>query len=122
MINIESINPITQDNGPGIRVEVKLTNKGVELTPIELVNRIRKFRPYFEINNGGVTFIGIENCVNELVETCHICHKAGINTCIVLDEYNSIYDELLKYTDIIILKNKKDINIIKNKYSNITIY
>ena len=57
---INSINPMAMDCGPGIRVLVDIEQKedGIELTPNEMVDRIRKFRPYFGPDNGGVTFTG----------------------------------------------------------------
>ena len=123
MINIKEINPITYDNGPGIRVKVVISRDGnISLTPNELVDRIRKFRPYIELNNGGVTFIGDIYDIEELSITCCICHKAGINTCIELDNYNDKYDIILKYIDILILNNIDFIENILSKYKNIKIY
>ena len=123
MINIKEINPITENNGPGIRVEVILTKEnGIELTPNELVDRIRKFRPYIELNGGGVTFIGDICNIEELSSTCMICHKAGINTCIELDNYKNEYDLILKYIDIVIIDKIEYIEEIINKFNNIKIY
>ena len=83
---INSINPMAMDCGPGIRVLVDIEKKedGIELTPNEMVDRIRKFRPYFGPENGGVTFTGkdLNEYIEFVIETCHICHKAGITTCI----------------------------------------
>ena len=122
MINVERINPMTVNNGPGIRVEVVLTkNNQLSFTPNELVDRIRKFRPYIELNNGGVTFKGIITNIEALADTCHICHKAGINTCIELTDYKEEYNIILKYIDIVILNNLEYIDNIK-KYNNIEIY
>ena len=116
MINVEEINPITVNNGPGIRVEVVLSNNSeLSLTPNELVDRIRKFRPYIELNNGGVTFKGIFNNIEEISNACHICHKAGINTCIELIDYKEEYDIILKYIDIVILNSLDYIDKIYNK-------
>lgn len=123
MINLEEINPLTFDNGPGIRVKVVLSNNGsILLTPNELVDRIRKFRPYIELDNGGVTFTGIISDIEALSSTCLICHKAGINTCIELTNYSDEYDIILKYIDAVILNNFDYIDIIHSRYNNIQIY
>lgn len=123
MINLEEINPLTFDNGPGIRVKVVLSNNGsILLTPNELVDRIRKFRPYIELDNGGVTFTGIISDIEALFSTCSICHKAGINTCIELTNYSDEYDIILKYIDAVILNNFDYIDIIHSRYNNIQIY
>ena len=123
MINIKEINPITENNGPGIRVEVVLTKDiGISLTPNEVVDRIRKFRPYIELNGGGVTFVGDICNIEELASTCMICHKAGINTCIELNKYIKEYDLILKYIDVIIINEIMYIKEILSKFSNIKIY
>ncbi len=106
MGKIESINPMCFDSGPGIRVEVILSSEsGIELSSNELVDRIRKFRPYFGPDGGGVTFKGsIFEQTSFLIDTCQLCHKAGINTCIETtgNDYNESID-LLDYIDIVIL-------------------
>lgn len=105
--NILSIDPMNLNSGPGIRVEIYLSEDAeLTMTPLETVNRIRKFRPYFGPDGGGVTFKGkdIFKYADYLKETCLICHKAGINTCIETDglEYNNNL-ELLNYTDLFII-------------------
>lgn len=109
MMKIYSINPMSFDSGPGIRVEVILCDneEGIELTAKDLVDRIRKFRPYFGPDGGGVTFKGnnIFKYSQYLEETCLICHKAGINTCIETNGIDySNNNSLLNYVDLIILK------------------
>lgn len=110
MIKIYSMNPMSFDSGPGIRVEVVLcedTDDGIELTSKELVDRIRKFRPYFGPDGGGVTFKGndIFKYSKYLEEVCLICHKAGINTCIETNGINYNNDSmLLDNIDLVILK------------------
>ena len=92
MAKILEINPISENSGPGIRTEIILSNtdEGIELTPNQLVDRIRKFRPYIEINNGGITFKGDNIFLqsNFIDETSHICHKAGFKVCIMCDANN----------------------------------
>lgn len=103
---LELINPMSFNSGPGIRVEVLISNTvGLEVNPKDMVDRIRKFRPYFGPDGGGVTFKGalLEN-IAFLKETCRICHKAGINTCIELSAKKYQNDkELFKDIDLIIL-------------------
>lgn len=109
MGKISTMNPMSFDSGPGIRVEVQLSNEddenGIELTPNELVDRIRKFRPYFGPDGGGVTFKGnIFEQAKFIEDTCHICHKAGINTCIETTGNDYIDDtNILNYVDIVII-------------------
>lgn len=105
--HILSIDPMSLNSGPGIRVEIYISqNAELTMTPMETVNRIRKFRPYFGPDGGGVTFKGKEifKYATYLKETCLICHKAGINTCIETDglDYNDDL-ELLNYTDLFII-------------------
>lgn len=105
--NILSIDPMSLNSGPGIRVEIYLDESAeLILTPKETVDRIRKFRPYFGPAGGGVTFKGkdIFKYVDYLKETSVICHKAGINTCIETDglDYSGNV-ELLNYIDLAII-------------------
>lgn len=103
---IESINPMSFDSGPGIRVEVILSKEsGILLTVNELVNRIRKFRPYFGVDGGGVTFKGdVFLDYDYLYNICRLCNKSGINVCIETNGllYNSDLD-IFKYLDLVIL-------------------
>ena len=102
--NIENINPMQEIPCLGFRVEVIISKDGYEITSNELVNRIRKFRPYIELNNGGVLFKGeIISQIDFVLESCKICHKAGINTCIEID-YKNYNKELFKNIDFIILE------------------
>ncbi len=103
---ISSINPMSFDSGPGIRVSVELNNTNeLSLTPNEMVDRIRKFRPYIGPDGGGVTFYGnLFEQKDFLKETCLISHKAGINTCIITNGIDYVDDEaLFKHIDLVIL-------------------
>ena len=110
MVKIYSMNPMSFDSGPGIRVEVVLCDdneEGIELSPKALVDRIRKFRPYFGPDDGGVTFKGVNifNYSDYLEETCIICHKSGISTCIETNGIDYVDNmRLLNYIDFVILK------------------
>lgn len=97
----------------------KNTNR--KMTSKEVVDLIRKYRPYIELG-GGVTFSGGEPLVQSefLLEMLKMCKKAGIHTCIDTSGtgYDIKYlDDILKYTDLVIL----DIKAIDNEnYKKIT--
>ena len=136
---IHSIETLGLVDGPGIRVVVFMQGcklrckfchnpdtwfkeKNLSIEPEELVGIIRKYRPYFEDSNGGVTFSGGEPLFQSefLKETLIICKKAGIHTC--LDTSGTGYnpedlDEIFKRTDLFLL----DIKAIEpDKYEEIT--
>lgn len=133
---IHSIETMGLVDGPGIRIVVFLQgcplrcifchnpetwNKSskLQMTSKEIVDEIRKYRPYIEMG-GGVTFSGGEPLFQSefLCEMLKMCKKAGIHTCIDTSGtgYNKEYlDEILKYTDLIIL-DVKAINEEKYKY------
>lgn len=124
---IHSIQTMGLLDGPGIRVVVFLqgcpirccfchnpdtwkANTNLQITPKELVDQIRMYRPYIE-DGGGVTFSGGEPLMQSefLLETLKLCKKAGIHTCI--DTAGNGYDEkivkdILKYTDLVLLDIK----------------
>ena len=124
---IHSIETMGLVDGPGIRVVVfmqgcplrclfchnpetwnkKSNNK---MTSKEIVDEVRKYRPYIE-NDGGVTFSGGEPLLQTkfLLEMLKMCKKAGFHTCIDTSGtgYTKKYlDEVLKYTDLVILDIK----------------
>ena len=135
---IHSIETMGLVDGPGIRIIIflqgcplrctfchnpetwnKRSNK--EMTSKEIVDEIRKYRPYIE-KDGGVTFSGGEPLFQSefLLEMLRMCKKAGIHTCIDTSGtgYDKKYlDEILKYTDLVILDIKA---IEENKYKEIT--
>ena len=91
------------------------------MTSKEVVDEVRKYRTYIEMG-GGVTFSGGEPLLQSefLLDMLKLCKKAGFHTCIdtsgtgYLKEY---LDEILKYTDLVIL----DIKAIDSKnYEEIT--
>ena len=125
---IHSIETMGLVDGPGIRVVVFMQgcplrcifchnpdtwipDKNLEISTTDLVDRIRKFRPYFEDSGGGVTFSGGEPLLQSsfLAETLKICKKAGINTCV--DTAGTGYnkddlEEIFKWTDLFLLDIK----------------
>lgn len=79
-----------------------------QITPKQLVDKIEKFKPYFN-GSGGVTFSGGEPLLQPefLLECLKECKKRDINTAIDTAGVGfGKYEELLKYTDLIILDIK----------------
>lgn len=123
-------------DGPGIRTVVFLSGCKLRCkychnpemwqlgnpnyTPNELVDKILRYKPYFNRNNGGVTFSGGEPLLQSkfLLEVCKLLKKENIH--IVLDTAgvgNGNYDEILSYVDLVLL----DIKHITNKgYQDLT--
>jgi len=121
---IDSIETMGLVDGPGIRVVIflqgcplrcvfchnpetwNITEKLV-MEPEELVRRIYKYKNYFK-ESGGVTFSGGEPLFqnNFLKETLKLCKKMGIHTCIDTCGYGENYDEILKYTDLVLFDIK----------------
>lgn len=134
---IHSIESMGLVDGPGVRVVVffqgcKLRckychnpdtwnhNEGTEMTPEELVNKIIRFKPYFERSGGGVTFSGGDPLRQPefLLETLKLCKENDINTCIDTAGVGlGDYDEILKYTDLVLFDVK---DITPEGYKNVT--
>ncbi len=135
--NINSVESMGLVDGPGIRYVVFLQgcelrclychnpetwdkNKQVlKMTPQQLINKIVRFKSYFG-EDGGVTFSGGEPLLQPkfLTECLKLCKQKGINTAIDTAGVGfGDYDEILKYTDLVIL----DIKAVKPKdYEQIT--
>ena len=135
---IHSIETMGLVDGPGIRVVVFMQgcplrcvfchnpetwnkNKNKKMTSKEIVDEVRKYRPYIE-KDGGVTFSGGEPLFQSeyLLEMLKMCKSAGIHTAIDTSGtgYDKEYlDEILKYTDLVILDIKA---IGDKKYKEIT--
>lgn len=136
--SIDSIESFGLVDGPGIRTVVFLngcklrckychnpemwTMKEKNITPEELVNKIKRFKPYYKRNNGGVTFSGGEPLLQYdfLLETCKLLKKENIH--IALDTAGvglGNYDELLDYIDLILLDIK---HTDKKEYKDLTLH
>ena len=122
---IHSIESMGLVDGPGIRTVVFLQgcnlrckychnpdtwelNGGIEMSVEEIVNKIKRFKPYFK-ETGGVTFSGGEPLVQKefLLELLKACKAEGINTCIDTAGYaDGDFSEILKYTDLILFDIK----------------
>lgn len=122
---VDSIESLGLVDGPGIRTVVFLSGcrlrckychnpemwiKGKEnYTSFELVSKILRNKPYFERNNGGVTFSGGEPLlqIDFLIEVCKLLKQENIN--ITLDTAGvgiGRYDEILPYIDLVLLDIK----------------
>ena len=122
---IHSVESMGLVDGPGIRVVVFMQgctlrclychnpdtwtldgNKdALDFTPEELVNKISRFRSYFEKSGGGVTFSGGDPLKQPefLKETLKLCKEAGIQTTLDTSGVGfGDYEEILKYTDLVL--------------------
>jgi len=122
---IHSVESMGLVDGPGIRVVVFMQgctlrclychnpdtwtldgNKdALDFTPEELVNKISRFRGYFEKSGGGVTFSGGDPLKQPefLKETLKLCKEAGIHTTLDTSGVGfGDYEEILKYTDLVL--------------------
>lgn len=137
---IHSIETMGLVDGPGIRVVVFMQGcplrclfchnpdtwekgKNFLTTSDDVVNTVRKYRSYIE-DNGGITLSGGEPLFQSefTLDILKKCKKAGIHTA--LDTSGTGYDkslleEILKYTDLVILDIKA---INKVSYKKITGY
>lgn len=124
---IHSIETMGLVDGPNIRIVIFMqgcplrcafchnpdtwkTGMNKKVTSKEIVDEVRKYRPYIELG-GGVTFSGGEPLYQSkfLLDMLKLCKKAGIHTCIDTSGtgYDKKYlDEILKYTDLVILDIK----------------
>lgn len=124
--NISSIETLGTLDGPGIRFVVflqgcklrckychnpetwQIKTSNLTLTPNELVDKILRYKNYFK-NGGGVTFSGGEPLLQPefLLECLKLCKMNGIHTCLDTAGVGfGDYDEIFKYTDLIILDIK----------------
>lgn len=135
---IHSIESMGLVDGPGIRVVVffqgcSLRCKychnpdtweyggGEEYTAADLVNKIKRYKPYFETSNGGVTFSGGEPLRQPefLIEVLKLCKKEGIHTCVDTSGFGiGMYDEILKYTDLVLFDVKE---VTRENYKKVTL-
>ncbi|MGL4991278.1 MAG: pyruvate formate-lyase-activating protein [Sarcina sp.] len=84
-------------------------NGGEEYTAKELVDKIKRYKTYFKSSGGGVTFSGGDPLLQPdfLVETLKLCKEEGIHTTIDTAGVGlGNYDEILKYTDLVMFDIK----------------
>jgi len=138
--NINSIETLGLKDGPGVRVVIFLQGcplrcvfchnpetwefkKNTSMSPEDTLNFILRYKNYFGLD-GGVTFSGGEPLYQPdyLLETLKLCKKNNINTCL---DTSGIFikdaEEILKYTDLVILDIKAidDLNYKKITNGNI---
>ena len=124
---IHSIESMGLVDGPGIRVVVFfqgcklrcaychnpdtwLLSGGIETTPEELIQKIVRFKPYFNRSGGGVTFSGGDPLLQPefLLECLKLCKLSGVHTALDTAGFgNGDYTEILKYTDLVLLDIKQ---------------
>ncbi|MDU1411216.1 MAG: pyruvate formate-lyase-activating protein [Clostridium sp.] len=134
---IHSIESMGLVDGPGIRTVVffqgcKLRcaychnpdtwhmNDGKDVTTDEIINKLIKFKPYYKSSGGGVTFSGGDPLLQPefLLELLKKCKENEIHTTIDTAGYGlGNYDEILKYTDLVLLDVKHYSN---EGYKNLT--
>lgn len=96
-------------------------NSENEYTPLELFDKIKRYKNYFG-KEGGVTFSGGEVLLQSdfVKEVFKLCKKDGISTCI--DTSGSIINDsvkkLLEYTDVCLLDIKMTNEEDYKKYTN----
>ncbi|AHM57883.1 pyruvate formate-lyase-activating enzyme (plasmid) [Peptoclostridium acidaminophilum DSM 3953] len=82
---------------------------GSELSPQELFEKIRKYKPYFDKSGGGLTCSGGEPLLQPkfLLELLKLCNNAGLHTALDTSGHGlGMYEEILEYTDLVILDMK----------------
>ncbi len=102
----------------------KMSN-GKEMTVEEVLERVKSYIPFYEASGGGITVSGGEALlqIGFLTELFKQCKAEGIHTCLDTSgatfsrrpSYLKKLDELLKYTDLILL-DLKHIDSEKHKF------
>lgn len=123
---IHSIESMGLVDGPGVRTVVFMQgcslrcaychnpdtwsmDCGIVMEADELINKLIKFKPYYKSSGGGVTFSGGEPLLQPefLIEMLKLCRENKIHTAIDTAGFGfGKYDEILKYTDLVILDIK----------------
>lgn len=124
---IHSLESFGTVDGPGIRFVVFMqgcplrcqfchnpdtweVNKGTEYLPQQLADEILKYKSYMEFSGGGVTFTGGEPMLQAefILEVSKLLKQQNISVAIDTSGYvwNDQVEELLKYTDIVLLDIK----------------
>ncbi|MEL7648544.1 MAG: pyruvate formate-lyase-activating protein [Sedimentibacter sp.] len=134
---IHSIETLGTLDGPGLRMVVFFQGcrlrcsychnpdtwafgRGTLMSAEEIVNKARRYMPYFRFNSGGVTFSGGEPLMQPdfLLECLKLCREAGIHTVIDTAGVGKCdYSQILKFADLVILDIKHSD---PNKYKDIT--
>lgn len=84
-------------------------NEGNSISSEELLKNILRYKTYFKASGGGVTFSGGEPLLQPefLIEILRLCKENGIHTTIDTAGCGlGKYDEILRYTDLVIFDVK----------------
>lgn len=123
---INSIESMGLVDGPGIRTVVFfqgcnlrcsychnpdtwMLHGGTEVSSDELLKKFKRYKSYYKKSKGGVTFSGGEVLLQPefLLELLKLCKENGIHTTIDTAGHGyGDYDEILKYSDLVILDIK----------------
>ncbi len=123
--NIDSFETMGLVDGPGVRFVVFLqgcplrcaychnpemwnvNEKKIQMTPEELIEKVKKYQPYFK-NGGGITISGGEPLLQAkfVTEGFKLCKENNIHTCLDTSGCGDNYEELLSYCDLVILDVK----------------
>jgi len=137
---VASIETMGLVDGPGIRTVIFLqgcplrclychnpemqdfTTEVTEYTPKQIVEILKKYKPYYK-EDGGVTFSGGEPLSQGkfLLETMKLCKKEGINICLDTSGVGENYNEILDYTDLVIMDIKACDKDLYNKITSLNI-
>lgn len=121
---IDSVEPMGLVDGPGIRYVIFMKGcklrclfchnpetwectDGITITSEELIKKIHKYRNYYI--DGGVTFSGGEPLLQKdfLIDMLKKCKMINLHTVIdTAGVGNGDYEEILKYTDLVLLDIK----------------
>jgi len=124
--NIAGFESMGLVDGPGVRFVVFLqgcplrclychnpemwnkNEKKMQFTAHELVEKIKKYKPYFK-DGGGVTISGGEPLmqVEFVTEVFKLCKENDIHTCLDTSGCGDVTEELLENTDLVILDVKE---------------
>lgn len=122
---IHSIETMGLVDGPGIRTVVFLSGcelrcvychnpetfacRGEAIDTNVLMQKLKRYLPYYQKSGGGVTFSGGEPLLQPafLLEMLKECKKAGIHTCLDTSGHGlGDYKEILQYTDLVLFDVK----------------
>lgn len=122
--NINSIETAGLVDGPGVRYVIFLqgcplrcvychnpetwsTKENILMSVSDLINNLLKYKDYFN-EKGGVTVSGGEPLLQSefVTELFKECKKIGIHTCLDTSGYKGSFENLLKYTDLVLLDIK----------------
>lgn len=123
---IHSIETMGLVDGPGIRTVIFFAgcrlrcafchnpdtwnfNSGQEISEIDLLKTVKRYKNYFDKSNGGVTCSGGEPLMQPefLISFLRLCRENGIRTAVDTAGFGKgMYDEILKYTDLVLLDIK----------------